>query len=242
MTAMRARGVFFDLYGTLLVYGNMRTAWKAWEDEMHAILRRRGAGWSKRETIKRTATFFSGKSQALRANGLTVYERRIRTLATSAGLSLSSPDIRRIATRTIAVWQRHIPPDPSAAQVVRELARRGKILALVTNYDHPPHVRLMLRRMRITRFFRAVIVSGAVGLKKPDPGIFRLALRKCGLKAGEVVFVGDSPEDVRGALATGIRPVLIRRTRQATPFGDPARAPRGTVRIRRLGKLLTLLA
>jgi HAD superfamily hydrolase (TIGR01509 family) len=242
MTILRPRGIFFDLYGTLLVYGNMRAAWIAWEKEMHAILHRKGADWSRRETKKRMEAFFSMKSPALHANRLTVYERRIRTLATSAGLSLSALEIRRIATRTIAVWQKHIPPDPSAAQVVRELAGRGKILALVTNYDHPPHVHAMIRRMRITRHFRAVIVSGAVGLKKPDPGIFRLALRKCGLKAGEVVFVGDSQEDIRGALATGIRPVLIRRTRQATPFGGPVPAPRGAVRIRRLDELLTLLA
>jgi HAD superfamily hydrolase (TIGR01509 family) len=242
MRTLSAKGVFFDLYGTLLVYGNMRAAWIAWENEMHAILRRRGAGWSKRETKKRMAAFFSVKSPAPRADGLTVYERRIRTLATAACLSLSAPDIRRIATRTITVWQRHIPPDPSVRRIVRELARRGKIIALVTNYDHPPHVRAMLRRMRIAHRFKAVIVSGAVRLKKPDPGIFRLALGKCGLKAREVVFVGDSAEDVRGARAAGIQPVLIRRPGQASPLGGPAPAPRGAMKIKRLDELLKLLA
>lgn len=237
---MRAKGVFFDLYGTLLVYGNMRAAWTAWEKEMHSILSRRGSGWSFRETKKRLAVFFAGQSRTASVGELTVYERRIRTLAVEAGLALSHPDIRRIATRTIAVWQRYIPPDPSARRVVDELARRGKVLALITNYDHPPHVRVLLKRMRIARFFKAVIVSGSVQMKKPDPGIFRLAIGKCGLKARDVVFVGDSAEDVRGARAAGIRPIVIRRPRQASPFGAAA-APRRAFRIRRLDDLLTLL-
>ena len=39
---MTINGIFFDLYGTLLVYGNMDTAWSDWLKALHAQLRLRG--------------------------------------------------------------------------------------------------------------------------------------------------------------------------------------------------------
>ena len=66
--------------------------------------------------------------------------------------------------------------------------------------------------MVLRPFFDAVVVSGDVGVKKPDPAIFAPALEQTGLATDEALFVGDSPEDdVAGARAAGLRPVLIRR-------------------------------
>jgi FMN phosphatase YigB (HAD superfamily) len=59
--------------------------------------------------------------------------------------------------------------------------------------------------------FDAIIVSAEVGVKKPDPEIFRIALERTGVEPGSVVHVGDSDEDVQGAIQAGIRPILIRR-------------------------------
>src|SRR5262249_22018219 len=63
----------------------------------------------------------------------------------------------------------------------------------------------------LARFFKSIVISGEVGVKKPDPGIFRIALEQTGLQADEVVYVGDTQEDVDGAKAAGIRPILIAR-------------------------------
>jgi len=59
---------------------------------------------------------------------------------------------------------------------------------------------------------------------KPDPAIFRIALRALGASANAVVHVGDDPiADVQGARATGLRAVLVRRT--GTPTSGAARDP-----------------
>ena len=56
-------------------------------------------------------------------------------------------------------------------------------------------------------------------MRKPDPGIFRMALDEMGLSPGEVVYVGDTEEDVIGARAAGIKPILIIRPDSRTdPF------------------------
>ena len=55
-----------------------------------------------------------------------------------------------------------------------------------------------------------IIDSGAVGVAKPDPAIFQLALELAGTTADRAIHVGDAYQyDVRGARAAGIRPVLV---------------------------------
>ena len=55
-----------------------------------------------------------------------------------------------------------------------------------------------------------VIDSGAVGVMKPDPRIFRLALDAMAISAADAWYVGDMPGiDVVGARAAGLHPVLM---------------------------------
>jgi putative hydrolase of the HAD superfamily len=55
-----------------------------------------------------------------------------------------------------------------------------------------------------------VIDSGAVGVMKPDPRIFRLALDAMGITAADAWYVGDMPGiDVIGARAAGLHPGLM---------------------------------
>lgn len=56
----------------------------------------------------------------------------------------------------------------------------------------------------------AIIDSGAVGVAKPDPAIFELALATVGTTPDRAIHVGDAYQyDVLGARAAGVRPVLV---------------------------------
>ncbi len=83
---------------------------------------------------------------------------------------------------------------------------------MISNFDHPSHVTALLSELGLAEFFDAVIVSGAVGVEKPDPRIFSLALQQTGLRPAEVVYVGDTAADVEGSRAAGLRPIRIRRS------------------------------
>ena len=129
-------------------------------------------------------------------------------------------ELRQISEASVAAWHAHTPLDPEAKSVLGELQGRYK-LALISNFDHPPHVHRLLDELALRPFFDAVVVSGDVGVKKPDPAIFAPALEQTGLATDEAIFVGDSPEDdIAGAKAAGLRPVLIRRPLGAD--GSPA--------------------
>lgn len=67
----------------------------------------------------------------------------------------------------------------------------------------------------IESFFKSVIISGEVGLRKPSPRIFNKSAEELNLSVNEIVYVGDQLEtDALGALNAGMRGVLINRTNQ----------------------------
>ena len=64
-------------------------------------------------------------------------------------------------------------------------------------------------------FTDAVVVSGDLGIHKPDPRIFALALSKIDSKADTTLFVGDNPEaDIAGASGVGMQTAWMRLGRQ----------------------------
>ena len=207
------RGVFFDLYGTLLCYGNMEAAGESWYHAIRRELIDSGRAFDEETLIQLCEEFLLQPEPPVQDDGLTVYERRMRELVGELGLALE--ELRRISEASIAAWHAHTPLDPEAKSVLGELQGRYK-LALISNFDHPPHVHRLLDELALRPFFDAVVVSGDVGIKKPDPAIFVPALEQTGLVADEAIFVGDSPEDdVAGARAAGLQPVLIRRALDA---------------------------
>jgi putative hydrolase of the HAD superfamily len=91
-----------------------------------------------------------------------------------------------------------------------ELAGRGITLGLVSNFE--PWLDEVLALQGIADRFAAVAISGTLGVAKPDPRIFKAALDEAGADPAATVHVGDQPvNDVAGALAAGITPVLIDR-------------------------------
>ena len=82
------------------------------------------------------------------------------------------------------------------------------------------------------------VISGEVGVWKPDPAIFREALRRGGAGPEAAIFTGDSPEhDIAGARAAGIGAVWVNRS--GRPWAHPAPPP--DVEVANLTALLPLL-
>ena len=209
------RGVFFDLYGTLLLYGDMDRAWDSWLTALHGALTEQGSTFDREQLRLACDGLFSGPEPS-GADGLTLYERRLVELGERFRLDLDAAALASIAARTIEAWQTQVELDPESRPLLAWLRPRFRT-ALVTNFDHPPHVDRLLRRLELDTCFDSVVVSGAVGTRKPDPAIFDSALEATGLAPDEVAFVGDAPEDVAAARAAGMTPVCIRREGAADP-------------------------
>ena len=207
---MVVKGVFFDLGGTLLIYGDMSAAWSDWFTQFYLCLKSYGLALSEESFAHSCDRFFSREEPTGPEDGLTIFERRIRALCAQLELSIEVAEIRHTANTIVNAWQKHLFLDPECTPVL-EVLQRHKTLGLISNFDHPPHVRAVVRDLGLEKFFTAVVISGDVGIKKPDPRIYHLALERTGLQSDEVIYVGDTEEDVVGSILAGITPVLIQR-------------------------------
>ncbi|HEX5936814.1 MAG TPA: HAD-IA family hydrolase [Actinomycetota bacterium] len=118
---------------------------------------------------------------------------------------------RAFAETGIEVWEDSIP-------VVSELRARGVRTALISNCSHS--TRGVVDRLRLDEAFDEIVLSVEVGLRKPDPAIYRLALERLGADPDRAVFVDDQPAYCDGAAALGIGTFLIDRSGDATPDED----------------------
>lgn len=137
--------------------------------------------------------------------------------------------------------------DPGAKPLLDYLASGGRTMGIVSNFDS--RLRNILRHLGIDHYFKSVTIATEAGIAKPNPEIFRLAMRRHGVDAGEAIYVGDSVKrDVEASRAAGLIPVLILREREvagwkigllrkrAEPPADP-----NLRRFRSLSDLLTWL-
>ena len=107
--------------------------------------------------------------------------------------------------------ERHIwcGADPEAPRVLEELGRAGLRLAVISNTEDG-RGRDALEAAGLASYFDLIVDSHLVGFKKPDPAIFRHALERLGVGAGEAAFVGDSYAlDALAARAVGMRAILL---------------------------------
>src|SRR5690242_8648986 len=117
---------------------------------------------------------------------------------------------------------------PAHAELVRALRPRYR-LGLVSNFDDTAAAYQILVRHGLAATLDTVVVSEALGLRKPHPALVRAGVRGLGLAPEQTLFVGDTfAEDVAGARAAGVDAAWIDARGRGVPDGEPA--PRWVIR------------
>lgn len=94
--------------------------------------------------------------------------------------------------------------------VLESLRASGFRLGVVSNWEE--WLEDLLLALGVHQLFEVIVASGPFGRAKPHPSVFARALELAGAQPLQAVHVGDSPrEDVEGARAAGIRPILLDR-------------------------------
>jgi putative hydrolase of the HAD superfamily len=124
----------------------------------------------------------------------------------------TTPEDAKIKTAVNIFFQDYVESlelRPCAEQLLSKAAVNRK-LGLVSNFTFAPVIYAGLRKLGISHFFSAILVSEAFGFRKPHAKMFQEILRRLNVKADEAVYVGDSPlEDIRGAKEAGMRTVFV---------------------------------
>lgn len=106
-------------------------------------------------------------------------------------------------------YGRHVDMLPGAVDMLKEVKRRGYILGAITNGVSSLQ-NLKLDTAGIRDLFDVVVVSGDIGIYKPDRRIFDEAVRRAGVKNEESLFVGDHPvNDIEGALGANMQVIRM---------------------------------
>ena len=112
---------------------------------------------------------------------------------------------RRGYNAPMGFWTAMEPEADLALALARE---RGLRTAVISNSNGT--VADILAHLGLARHLEFVIDSSKVGVEKPDPRIFGIALERAGLRPDEAVYVGDLYSiDVVGARAAGMRAILM---------------------------------
>lgn len=120
---------------------------------------------------------------------------------------------------------------PGMAALVAELRAAGAPLFAITNWSAETFWPTRERYPLLAGFDGSIVVSGEVGLIKPEPAIFRLALNRFGLEPADCLFIDDTEPNVLGARGVGIpatrfvdEPTLRRHPAVTAHLGDPVTA------------------
>jgi putative hydrolase of the HAD superfamily len=145
----------------------------------------------------------------------TLHELRLRSAAVlrealpagrgASGLDLDLEEVLHALLASL----RFVAFDDARDALLAVRARGVRTIA-VSNWD--VSVLEVLEQTGLAPLLDGAVSSAAIGVAKPSPAIFVYALSLAGARPADAVHVGDSPsEDVAGALAAGIEPVLIDR-------------------------------
>src|SRR5262249_13271914 len=91
-------------------------------------------------------------------------------------------------------------------EVLDTLRAKGLRLYALTNWSAETFP-IARTRFGFLEWFEDIVVSGEVGLAKPDPRIFELAIQRCGLTPDSTVFIDDNPPNIQAATQLGFHAV-----------------------------------
>jgi putative hydrolase of the HAD superfamily len=190
------RAVLLDLYDTL-VWSEWPTMRAELEDEF---------GLDEAELVR--AFVKTRPARSVGAYGSA--EGDLRAVLVEAGLDpppelvreLSRDRVQRFLAHSVHLWDDSIP-------TIRRLRDRGVRVAVVSNCDHS--TRAVVERLGLVEETDAVVLSFEIHVAKPDPGIYLEALARVGAEPADALFVDDQAMYCDGAVALGIRALLIDR-------------------------------
>ena len=223
--------VCFDFDGTL---ANFEGDFEAYSDELRAELRLEPS---------LLEPFAGLLSRNLRKEGAVTLHSAL--LATFEGLELPVPvDLEGVVSRAVERYGTGVKLLPGAREVLEFCAARIP-LALITNGPEDMQ-RAGVRNVGIAHYFKTLVISGAadVGVRKPNPRVFRLACERLGVAPEHALMIGDHAEaDIRGARAVGMTAVHLEREGPPTLGTREIRLNQGIKggRVRGVGELEPLL-
>jgi HAD superfamily hydrolase (TIGR01549 family) len=217
---MAVRAVLFDYGHTLVDFRRTEEALLAAYEQIRGRIE--AAGYMEMpeilDLIERVA---GGIDQVVAAS---YEERRLEELdivqvfteaLEAIGFTLPRDVVEHIVAIDHSAFSNSLEVKAETHATLKELAAAGYRMGLVSNVTLLPHLmREDLEALGLAEYLQATTFSSEVGVRKPDPRIFRVVLEQLDVPPQDAVFVGDRlMDDVSGARSVGMRAVQTREFR-----------------------------
>jgi putative hydrolase of the HAD superfamily len=143
-------------------------------------------------------------------------ESKIEYICGKLGVTISLTALHESAQIRYDFERATMHPRPEAVKVLSQIKSVGLKIGLITDCSAEaprewPHTSL-------APWFDVTVFSCLVGMKKPDPRIYNLALSQLGVTAAESLYIGDgSSQELTGAAAVGIDAALLKAPGEQHP-------------------------
>lgn len=195
----RPPAVIFDLFGTLVFELPREDFWASVDAIADAVGADRTAfraGWEATTIERQTGV-------------LADIEANVRAICERLGVSYAEPSVVAALRVRRGMYERWFRPRAGALETLAGLRGRGYPLALVSQCA--PDTPAFWRMSALSGSVDVEVFPSEVGLRKPDPAIYRLAASRLGVPSDGCVYVGDGAYgELTGAAAVGMVPYLLR--------------------------------
>ena len=138
-------------------------------------------------------------------------QRFLRPLITAKGerLMANEEDLaHEMGAEFLRLTNKYFCLLPDAEKVVKYLASKYPLTIISNGFKEVQYYKF--EHSGLAKYFTHTIISEEVGINKPQPEIFRIALERNGIRAEEALMIGDSyTSDIAGAKAAGIDQLWI---------------------------------
>lgn len=103
-------------------------------------------------------------------------------------------DVRLTLQAEAIFWKAYLAKmrlRPGTRQLLRQARRQGLRIVVASDLTTAIQLRKLLR-LHLAQYIDYVVTSEEVGIEKPDPTMLQVAVKKCGCRTNEVVYIGDS--------------------------------------------------
>ena len=196
---MKIKAVIFDLFGTLVNSFNAQEH-KQVLSEMASLL------------SLPEEPFYNLWSSSFNQRPLGIFkniEESMIFIGKELNIPINRNGIEEASRVRFNYTKRTLVPRADAIDTLKQIKNLGYKIGLISDCTH--EVPQIWNATPFAKYFNSVIFSCSVGMKKPDPRIYRLACENLGVKPKNCFYIGDgSSRELSGALNVGMFPVLIR--------------------------------
>ncbi len=212
---MTLTGLIFDL-GNTLIYTPQALSWAQTYDRMRgellAYLQAAGYALDLADFHTRFGAQMRAYDEQRQADWVE-YTATYMLGATLAELGLPAPT-PEVMAQALAAYYRHSEslwqPVPQLHETLQHLAAQGYRLGLLSNAGDAANVHRLIDAYDLRRYFDPIVISAAVGQRKPNPAVFELVRAAWGVPASACVMIGDTlGADILGAQLAGMRNVWV---------------------------------